>query len=62
MTLGMLFEWATLPLLIMYPILVILYLRLAKKEEADMLAEFGDAYHQYMKVTNRFLPNFWKRG
>ena len=62
MTLGMLFEWATLPLLIMYPILVILYLRLAKKEEADMLAEFGDAYRQYMKVTNRFLPNLRKGG
>ena len=62
MTLCMLFEWATLPLLIMYPILVVLYLRLAKKEEADMLAEFGDAYRQYMKVTNRFLPNLRKGG
>ncbi len=31
-TLGMIFEWATLPLLIMWPILVILYYRLAKRE------------------------------
>lgn len=58
--LGMIFEWATIPLLIMYPILVIIYYRLAKKEEQDMIKEFGDDYKEYMKRTNMFIPNPWK--
>ncbi len=55
-TLGMLFEWATLPMLIMYPILVYLYTRLARREEADMRAEFGPAYDEYRARTGMFLP------
>jgi protein-S-isoprenylcysteine O-methyltransferase Ste14 len=56
MSLGMIIEWATLPMLILYPIMVFLYVRLAKKEERDMLHEFGDEYRQYMKRTKRFIP------
>ena len=56
MSLGMLIEWATLPMLILYPVMVLLYVRLAKKEERDMLAEFGDDYRDYMKRTKRFIP------
>lgn len=56
MSLGMLIEWATLPMLILYPVMVFLYVRLAKKEERDMLAEFGDEYREYMKKTKRFIP------
>ncbi len=55
-TLGMMFEWLTLPLLIMYPILVVVYYRLAKREEAGMEAEFGDAYRQYRDKTSMFIP------
>lgn len=55
-TLGMLLEWATLPLLIMWPLLALLYYRLAKREEADMEAEFGDAYRQYRQRTAMFFP------
>jgi protein-S-isoprenylcysteine O-methyltransferase Ste14 len=55
-TLGMLLEWATLPLLVMWPILFLLYYRLAKREEADMEAEFGDAYRQYRQRTSMFVP------
>lgn len=60
-TLGMIFEWATLPLLIMYPILVVIYYRLAKKEEGDMLKEFGNEYQLYMTKTNRFIPNIFRK-
>lgn len=56
MSLGMLIEWATLPMLILYPIMVFMYVRLAKKEERDMLDEFGDTYRNYMKRTKRFIP------
>ncbi len=52
----MMFEWATLPMLIMWPILFFLYYRLAKKEEADMEVEFGDAYRQYREKTSMFIP------
>ena len=54
--LGMIFEWATIPLLIMYPILIVIYYRLAKREERDMLAEFGAEYEEYRKRTKMFIP------
>ncbi len=53
---GMLCEWATLPMLILYPVMIFMYVRLAKREEKDMLAEFGDSYGEYMKKTKRFIP------
>lgn len=60
-TLGMLFEWATLPMLIMYPILVWLYVRLARREEADMHTEFGATYDEYRARTGMFLPRLVQR-
>jgi protein-S-isoprenylcysteine O-methyltransferase Ste14 len=56
LSLGMLIEWATLPLLIMFPVMVFMYVRLAKREERDMLNEFGDEYKQYMAGTKMFIP------
>lgn len=53
---GMMVEWATLPMLILYPIMVSMYVRLAKKEEKDMILEFGNEYREYMKETKRFIP------
>lgn len=55
-TLGMLVEWVTIPLLIMYPILIVLYYRLAKKEERDMEREFGRQYIEYKRRTSMFIP------
>ncbi len=56
-TLGMLLEWATVPLLIMWPILSVLYYRLARKEEAQMEKEFGSQYVEYKRRTGMFLPS-----
>ncbi len=56
---GMLVEWATLPTLILFPIIIWMYNRLAKKEEGDMLNEFGEEYRTYMKNTKRFIPFVW---
>jgi len=53
---GMMIEWVTLPLLILYPVMIRVYVRLAKKEEQDMLAEFGNEYREYMKETKMFIP------
>lgn len=55
-TIGMLLEWATLPMLVMWPILGVIYYRLARREEADMRAEFGAAYDEYAETTGMFLP------
>lgn len=55
-TLGMLAEWATLPMLVMLPILGVMYYRLARREEADMRAEFGADYDAYAERTGMFLP------
>ncbi len=53
---GFLFQWPTLVTLIMFPILVFMYWRLALKEERDVEAEFGEAYRQYAADTPRFFP------
>ena len=55
-TLGMQFEWATLPLLLMWPILLVVYTRLARREEREIEAEFGQAYRDYRARTGMFLP------
>jgi protein-S-isoprenylcysteine O-methyltransferase Ste14 len=53
---GFLLQWPTLLTLIMFPILVVTYWRLALAEEKAVLAEFGDAYRRYKAVTPAFLP------
>lgn len=55
-TLGLLVHWATIPLLIMWPILGIQYYRLAKREEREMVEEFGDAYREYQRKVPMFIP------
>jgi protein-S-isoprenylcysteine O-methyltransferase Ste14 len=57
MTLGLLVHWATLPLLIMWPILVVKYYRLAQREEAEMEEEFGEEYRLYRERVPMFLPS-----
>jgi len=56
-TLGLLVHWATLPLLVMWPILLLQYYRLAKKEEREMQKEFGDKYKEYRKRVPMFIPS-----
>jgi len=52
----MLAEWATLPMLMLYPVMVVMYIRLAKREENHMLKEFGEEYREYMRTTKMFIP------
>jgi protein-S-isoprenylcysteine O-methyltransferase Ste14 len=54
--LGFLLQWPTLVALVMFPILVFMYVRLARREERDALAEFGDEYRRYMTRTPAFIP------
>jgi protein-S-isoprenylcysteine O-methyltransferase Ste14 len=56
--LGFLLQWPTLPTLIMFPILVYFYVRLAKREEQEVLVMFGEEYTHYMRETPGFIPQF----
>ena len=53
---GFLLQWPTLLTLLMFPILAYMYLALARREEREVLAEFGEAYASYAAVTPRFIP------
>lgn len=55
--LGFLVQWPTLITLAMFPVLVVAYLRLAKREEQEALAGFGDKYRRYAAAT----PAWWPR-
>lgn len=54
--LGFLVQWPTLVTLVMFPILVTMYLKLARREEKEVLAEFGDTYRRYILRTPAFIP------
>ena len=53
---GFLLMWPTLVTLAMFPVLVWMYARLAKSEEAEALAGFGEAYERYKRDTPAFFP------
>ena len=55
---GFLLQWPTIVTLAMFPVLVFMYVRLARREEQDAREEFGDAYRRYEKDTPAFLPKF----
>ena len=53
---GFLLQWPTLVTLSMFPILVSMYARLAKREQVEMLAQFGEEYRSYMAQVPAFIP------
>ena len=62
---GFLLQWPTLLTVLMFPVLVLVYIRLARREEQDAAREFGEAYQQYMARTPAFLPRWsgaWKQS
>jgi protein-S-isoprenylcysteine O-methyltransferase Ste14 len=53
---GFLIQWPTLITLIMFPILVTMYIRLARREERDAISIFGENYTLYAAKTPAFFP------
>jgi protein-S-isoprenylcysteine O-methyltransferase Ste14 len=53
---GFVLQWPTLLTLLMFPILVTMYVRLARREEREVLAEFGEVYARYAAATPAFFP------
>jgi methanethiol S-methyltransferase len=58
---GFLLQWPTLLTVLMFPILVTMYVRLARREERETLAEFGEEYARYMASVPAFVPR-WHRA
>jgi len=54
---GFLLQWPTIPTLVMFPILVWMYVRLAKAEERQVRAEFPEAYMRYAETVPAFIPH-----
>jgi methanethiol S-methyltransferase len=59
--LGFLLQWPTLLTLAMFPVLVVMYVRLAMHEEAEASATFGYTWERYAAQTPRFFPRFGRR-
>lgn len=55
---GFLLQWPTLITLLMAPILIIRYIRLAKTEEQEVALHFGKGYETYKKGVQAFFPSF----
>jgi len=59
---GFLLQWPTLLTLAMFPVLVVMYVRLARIEEHGALQEFGDEYRAYMVRVPGFIPRLGSRA
>ena len=59
---GFLLQWPTLLTLAMFPVLVLMYVRLAISEERDSEKAFGQAWRDYAEVTPRFIPRRGRRN
>jgi len=53
---GFLLQWPTILTLLMFPILVWMYVRLARAEERDAEAHFGERWRDYAARAPRFIP------
>lgn len=56
MIIGFLIQWPTIITLVMAPILLTMYAKLAKKEEMKMVELFGEEYVEYRKRVPAFTP------
>ena len=60
---GQVVHWPTLITVALFPLIVLVYVRLAWKEEQDLVRRFGAAYEAYRKDVPMFLPGVrqWKQ-
>ena len=53
---GMLVQWPTIVTVATWPALLLIYYRLARREEREAEAQFGDAYRAYRARVPMFVP------
>ncbi|MCJ7656701.1 MAG: isoprenylcysteine carboxylmethyltransferase family protein, partial [Candidatus Atribacteria bacterium] len=61
-TIGFLIQWPSLTTLIMWPILIFAYHKLAMREERDVEKQFGQEFLEYKKKVPAFIPRFGKEA
>lgn len=54
---GFLLQWPTIATLVMFPVLVIVYARLARSEEREVASRFGETWAIYARKTAAFIPS-----
>jgi len=59
---GFLLQWPTIPTLIMFPVLVYVYARLARTEERAVARRFGREWDEYAARTPAFVPKMGSLG
>jgi hypothetical protein len=59
---GFLLMWPTLLTLAMYPILLVVYVNLAKQEEKQVRTELGEEYDEYARNVPAFIPKLPKQA
>lgn len=55
---GQLIHWPTIPTLLLFPVIILAYYTLARKEERAMLKRFGEDYRAYMDGVPMFFPRW----
>ena len=60
--LGFLLQWPTISTVVMFPILVYMYARLARREEAEVRQAFGAQWDHYAAETPAFIPSIRRHG
>ena len=53
---GQIVHWPTIVTLVLFPVIVLAYVRLARKEEQAMVGRFGTEYQDYMEHVPMFFP------
>ena len=53
---GFLLQWPTILTVLMAPVLVRTYIRLARREEKDLTERFEDGYRAYAERVPAFVP------
>jgi protein-S-isoprenylcysteine O-methyltransferase Ste14 len=59
---GFLLQWPTLLTMLMFPVLILMYVRLARHEEQGALVEFGKLYALYVARTPAVFPRLSNAG
>ncbi len=60
---GQIVHWPTVGTLVLFAVIVLVYVRLARREEINMIARFGNAYRDYLQRVPMFFPHQgeWRR-